>query len=67
MKIFASSSNYLIRIVDNADEDEIRDYLQYKSSYISALSPFIEISGPDSECDDVMLFLDDLGLRYKVY
>lgn len=67
MKILASSSDYLIRIVDNANEDEIRNYLRYKSSYISALSPFIEISGPDSECDDVMLFLDDLGLCYKVY
>ena len=71
MKRYIKSSNesdYLIRIIDsNVDEDLISDFLRNKCSYISSLCPFIEISGPDSECDDVMYFLDDLQLFYRVF
>ena len=69
MKILAynNKSSYYIRIVDNVDEGLISDFLRTKSSYIAAYNPFIEIQGPDSECDEVMDFLYDNGLDFRVY
>jgi len=67
MKILASSSRYLIRILDDVDEDSIIAFLRTKDSYICTYNPFYEIQGPDSECDDVMSFLYDQGLDFRVY
>ena len=60
MKILASSMSYIIRITDNIDDSVIASFLRDRRSYISAYNPFIEIVGPDSECDDVIYFLEQI-------
>lgn len=68
MKILATSSNtYYIRILDNVDEDLIRSFLECKKSYVAVMSPFIEIEGPDNECDEVVDFLYDNDIRFRIF
>jgi hypothetical protein len=69
MKILASNNknSYYIRIVDSVDENLISEFLRYKKSYIAAYNPFLDIEGPDSECDEVIDFLYDNGLAFRVY
>lgn len=67
MKIYASTSDYFIRIVDDIDDEMIREFLQDKNSYIAALQPFIDIKGPDDEYYDVVDFLSSNRIYFQTY
>ena len=67
MKIYAHSSEYFIRIVDDIDDEIIREFLQNKNSYIAAIQPFIDIKGPENEYYDVVDFLSSNRIYFQTY
>lgn len=60
--------NFLIRIISfNYDIEAIASFLEGRCSYVSSYNPFLEIEAPNKECNEVMNFLLEQELEFRIY